>query len=85
MIKMISMSTRTAAAVLTVLLPFSAFAAPTAHSPGKAAHSPKALMYRAQCGMTYTAAEAKKDHYICPMDHKKMLPMALPKAAPASH
>jgi YHS domain-containing protein len=31
--------------------------------------------YRAHCGMIYSAAEAKKDHYICPMDHMKMVPI----------
>lgn len=28
--------------------------------------------YLAKCGMVYSAADAKKDHYICPMDGKKM-------------
>ena len=83
--KMISMPTCIAATIFAALLPLSTFAAPAARSAGKAAQSPKALMYRAQCGMTYTAAEAEKDHYICPMDHKKMMPMAQPKAAPAGH
>ncbi len=36
--------------------------------------APKAgeVRYKAQCGMTYSAAEAKKLHYVCPMDHKPL-------------
>ena len=30
------------------------------------------VKYKAQCGMIYSAADAKKYHYICPMDHKPM-------------
>ena len=30
------------------------------------------VKYKAQCGMVYSAADAKKDHYICPMDHKPL-------------
>jgi len=30
------------------------------------------VKYKAQCGMIYTAAQAKKNHYICPMDHKPL-------------
>ena len=65
-----------AATILGILLPLAAGAAPAAHSAKNAA-KPQAVttLYRAQCGMMYTAAEAKKDHYICPMDHKKMTPV----------
>jgi len=30
------------------------------------------VKYKAQCGMIYSAADAKKNHYICPMDHKPL-------------
>ena len=40
-----------------------------------------AVTYKAHCGMVYSAAEAKKNHYICPMDHKPLMKMA----AGASH
>lgn len=30
------------------------------------------VKYKAQCGMVYSAADAKKYHYICPMDHKPL-------------
>ena len=41
-------------------------------------HSKKAMKtvgvvkYKAHCGMVYSAAEAKKNRYICPMDHKPL-------------
>ena len=31
------------------------------------------VKYKAHCGMIYSAAEAKKNHYICPMDHKPLV------------
>ena len=34
------------------------------------------VKYKAQCGMIYSAADAKKNHYICPMDHKPLTKMA---------
>src|SRR5436190_1588030 len=30
------------------------------------------VKYKAHCGMIYSAADAKKYHYICPMDHKPL-------------
>ena len=59
--------------------PLGAVAAPPA------AHSAKSapMQYRAVCGMVYSAAEAKKDHYICPMDGKKMTAIK-PSAKPAA-
>ncbi len=35
----------------------------------RSAGAPGKVKYRAHCGMIYTADEAKKYHYICPMDH----------------
>ncbi|HZO91680.1 MAG TPA: hypothetical protein VFB38_25385 [Chthonomonadaceae bacterium] len=31
------------------------------------------VKYKAHCGMIYSAADAKKYHYICPMDHKPLV------------
>ena len=49
-----------------------ALAAPKAH-PAKSGHSAGEVKYRAHCGMIYSAADAKKYHYICPMDHKPLV------------
>jgi len=38
----------------------------------KAVKSGGVVKYKAHCGMIYSAAEAKKNHYICPMDHKPL-------------
>ena len=66
--------------ITAALLPVMAHATPAR----KAAKSPAPTQYRAVCGMIYSAAEAKKDHYICPMDGKKMI--AIPAASePAAH
>lgn len=70
-----------AAAALAALLPFAAFAAPASRPAAKPSKAP--VMYRAQCGMTYTAAEAKKDHYVCPMDGQKMTLILPLKVQPA--
>lgn len=32
--------------------------------------------YRAHCGMIYSASDAKKYHYVCPMDHKPLTKIA---------
>ena len=61
--------------ITAALLPALAHAAP-AH---KAAKTAAPTQYRAVCGMIYSAAEAKKDHYICSMDGKKMT--AIPPAS----
>ena len=34
------------------------------------------VKYKAACGMIYSAADAKKYHYICPMDHKPLVKIA---------
>jgi len=34
------------------------------------------VMYKAHCGKMYSAADAKKYHYKCPMDHKPLVKMA---------
>ena len=72
------MKTRFTLPLLAALLPVTAQAAP-AH---KAAKPSAPTQYRAVCGMIYSAADAKKDHYICPMDGKKMTAIrpAAPKA-----
>src|SRR5258708_6877122 len=52
---------------------------PACTAIGQAAHKEPAqkskktvtdVKYKAHCGMIYSAADAKKYHYICPMDHK---------------
>lgn len=54
------------------------FTAPFGHQghkatqPAKRAASKTTVVYKAHCGMTYSAADAKKYHYICPMDHKPL-------------
>ena len=42
----------------------------------KTAKATAPVTYKAHCGMVYSAAEAKKNHYICPMDHKPLVKMA---------
>ncbi len=42
----------------------------------KPAKATAAVTYKAHCGMVYSAADAKKNHYICPMDHKPLVKMA---------
>lgn len=42
-----------------------------------AAKKPMIVEYKAACGMVYSAADAKKYHYICPMDHSKLVPIAV--------
>lgn len=32
--------------------------------------------FKAHCGMIYSAADAKKYHYICPMNHKPLTKIA---------
>ena len=46
-------------------------AVPAMAAPAKKAAT--AVKYRAHCGMIYSAADAKKYHYICPMDHKPLV------------
>ena len=41
----------------------------------KSAKSMSAVTYKAHCGMVYSATDAKKYHYICPMDHKPLVKM----------
>jgi hypothetical protein len=31
------------------------------------------VKYKAHCGMIYSAADAKKHRYVCPMDHKPLV------------
>lgn len=46
-------------------------------APPKKAAAP--VRYKAKCGMTYSAADAKKNHYICPMDKSKLVPVKTAK------
>ena len=57
------------------------FAAKAGAKP--AAKKPAAVMYKAACGMTYTAAQAKKYNYVCPMDKKRLVKIT-PKARKAT-
>jgi len=42
------------------------------------------VRYKAACGMTYSAAEAKKNNYICPMDKKPLTKIVAAKKATPS-
>ena len=48
----------------------------TKMTKAKAKNATAEVKYKAQCGMIYSAADAKKNHYICPMDHKPLVKMA---------
>lgn len=49
--------------------------------PTAAMADPTKMRYKCViCGLTYSAADAKADHYVCPMDHGKLLPI---KPAPS--
>ena len=66
-------------ALLGSIMP-SALAQPAKHR--------KTVKYRAHCGMFYSAADAKKYHYICPVDHKpltKITSGAKPKKGAKDH
>ena len=54
------------AALLGSILP-TALARPKKHDA--------TVKYKAHCGMVYSAADAKKYHYVCPMDHKPLMKM----------
>ena len=57
--------------------------AQTASKKGAHAKTAGAVQYKAHCGMIYSAADAKKNHYICPMDHKPLVKMVAGKSNPA--
>ena len=48
-------------------------AAPKTAARAKTKPAASEVKYRAHCGMIYSAVEAKKYHYICPMDHKPLV------------
>jgi hypothetical protein len=50
-----------------------AMAAPKSTTSAKSKKPAAEVKYKAHCGMIYSAAEAKKYHYICPMDHKPLV------------
>lgn len=61
-------------ALTALLIPGMALAAP-AHKMAHSAKAHAAVRYEcAKCHMTYSAADAKKDHYKCPMDGGKLAP-----------
>jgi hypothetical protein len=49
---------------------------PAGHKPPAKAKATSEVKYKAHCGMIYSAADAKKYHYICPMDHKPLIKIA---------
>jgi len=50
-----------------------------AHTKTKSKAATTAVKYKAKCGMVYSAADAKKNHYVCPMDHKPLVKMTSAK------
>src|SRR5437870_11406274 len=58
---------------LSTLLLTASLAGTTAPVAAAAKKPPREVMYKAHCGMIYSAADAKKYHYICPMDHKPLV------------
>ena len=54
------------------------FAAPKKIVPGAAKTPAVEVKYKAACGAIYSSAEAKKYHYVCPMDHKPLKKIAVP-------
>ena len=58
-------------------------AAPKTPSRAAAKKPAAAVKYKAVCGMTYTAAEAKKHNFVCPMDKQRLVKVA-PKAQKAA-
>jgi hypothetical protein len=67
-------------AVLFLSASLAGIAAPkTTHKMAMKSKKPAMMtMYKAHCGMMYSAAEAKKNHYICPMDHKSLTKVMVP-------
>jgi hypothetical protein len=57
-------------------------AAPKTAARTKSKPSASEVKYKAHCGMIYSAAEAKKYHYICPMDHKPLVKITSGKKGP---
>lgn len=50
-----------------------------AHTKTKSKTTTTLVKYKAKCGMVYSAADAKKNHYVCPMDHKPLVKMTSAK------
>jgi hypothetical protein len=85
----------TLAGVLISLLPLAATAVPTHKTASHNAATHKKTTHAAtkyecaKCHMTYSAADAKKAHYVCSMDGGKLMPVrpsksSVAKAAPAA-
>lgn len=53
-------------------------AAPKAKSKAAAKKPALEVKYKAVCGMIYSAANAKKNHYVCPMDKKPLKKITVP-------
>ena len=64
---------------LSLSVSLAGYAGPKTHAKVKNPAAP--VMYKARCVMTYTAAQAKKYGYVCPMD-KQPLVEIVPKANP---
>lgn len=58
-------------ASLLVLESLNGWAAPKVpHAARTKTAGAMVVKYKAHCGMVYSAEQAKKYHYVCPMDHK---------------
>lgn len=49
---------------------------PPSQTTAKAKKPAAEVKYKAACGMVYSAADAKKYKYVCPMDHKPLVKMS---------
>lgn len=70
-------------AALFLTAGFASAAAPKTPARTTAKKPAAAVKYKAVCGMTYSAAEAKKHNFICPMDKQRLVKVA-PKAQKTS-
>ena len=66
-------STMIGLAALFLSASLAGMAAPKTAAAAKTKKPAAEVKYRSHCGMIYSAAEAKKYHYICPMDHKPLV------------
>ena len=68
------------ASVLSILCVSAALIGGVTRAAMASHHKHAAVKYKAHCGMIYTAAQAKRNHYVCPMDHKPLMKMAASSA-----
>ena len=66
-------STRIGLTALFLSASLAGMAAPKTTAAAKTKKPAAEVKCRAHCGMIYSAADAKKYHYICPMDHKPLV------------